>query len=125
MTTPERPGRVRITAPVTGRPRRTTVVAEIDEGTGVGDAYMRSLLRSQFRLALGMTVVLISTVGLLPYAFAHIAWLRHDRVIGIPLAWVILGAGCYPVLLLIAWRYIRSAERNERDFSDLVQRFDQ
>jgi hypothetical protein len=98
------------------------VVSEIDEGTGVGDAYMRSLLRSQFRLALGMTVLLMLTVGLLPYLFAHVASLRHGHVLGLPLPWVLLGGGCYPVLLLIAWRYIHVAERNERDFHDLVVR---
>lgn len=122
MTAPDRPTRVRVTAPVAGRPRRTTVVSEIDEGTGVGDAYMRSLLRSQFRLALGMTVLLMLTVGLLPFLFAHVAWLRHGHVAGLPLPWVLLGGGCYPVLLLIAWRYIHVAERNERDFQDLVGR---
>ena len=122
MTAPEKPARVRVTAPVVGRPRRTTVVSEIDAGTGVGDAYMRSLLRSQLRLALGMTAVLMLTVGLLPFLFAHVGWLRHGHVIGLPLPWVLLGGGCYPVLLLIGWRYVRVAERNERDFHDLVGR---
>lgn len=100
------------------------MVSEIDEGTGVGDAYMRSLLRSQFRLALGMTVLLMLTIGVLPFAFAHLAALRHGHLFGLPLPWVLLGGGCYPVLLLIGWRYVRVAERNERDFHDLVQRFE-
>ncbi len=114
--------RVRITAPTEGRRRRTTVVSEIDEGTGVGVAYMRSLVRSQLRLALGCSAVLVLTVGLLPVLFATIPWLRHTRVLGIPLPWLLLGVLTYPVLVAIALRYVRQAERNERDFHDLVGR---
>ena len=121
MTT-ERPARVRVTAPATGRPRRTTVLAEIDEGTGVGEAYMRSLLKSQLRLAVSMTALLTATIGALPLAFVASGWLRHGRLAGVPVAWLILGAGCYPVLLVIAWAYVRISERNERDFRDLVER---
>ena len=35
-------------------------------------------------------------------------------------AWVLLGAGCYPVIVGIAVVYVRRAERNERAFDDLV-----
>ncbi len=120
MSGPERPPRIRVTAPVAGRPRRTTVVSEIDEGTGVGEVYMHSLLRSQLRLALGLTAVLVLTVGLLPVLFVTVPWLRHGHLFGLPVAWLLLGVCCYPVLLAIAWRYVRGAERNERAFQDLV-----
>lgn len=105
--------RVRITAPVAGRSRRTTVVGEIDAQTEVGEVYMRSLMRSQLWLALRLTAVLVLTVGSLPLLF----WL-------VPLhgwtAWIVLGVGCYPVLLLLGWRYVRRAERNEAVFRELV-----
>lgn len=119
-TRAERPARVRVTAPVQGRRRRTTVTSEIDEGTGVGEVYMRSLVRSQLRLALSRAAVLMLTVGLLPLLFATVPWLRQARVYGVPLAWLLLGVGSYPVLLLIALAYVHRAERNERDFHDLV-----
>jgi hypothetical protein len=41
--------------------------------------------------------------------------LRNTTVV-----WIVLGFGCYPVLVLIAWWYVRRAERNERDFARLV-----
>ena len=112
--------RVRVTAPAAGRSRRTTVVSEIDAQTEVGAVYMRSLMRSQLRLALGVTTVLVATVGLLPLLFATIPWLRHAQLWGVPVAWIVLGAGCYPVLIALAVVYVRRAERNERDFHDLV-----
>ena len=120
MSSPERPARVRVTAPVAGRRRRATIASEIDEGTGLGEVYMRSLMRSQLRLALGQTAVLLLTVGLLPILFLLVPWLRHGRIDGVPVAWLLLGVCCYPVLLLIAIRYVHRAERNERDFNDLV-----
>lgn len=105
--------RVRITAPVAGRSRRTTVIGEIDAQTEVGEVYMRSLMRSQLWLALRLTAVLVLTVGLLPLLFTVLP--LHGWA-----AWIVLGAGCYPVLLLLAWRYVRRAERNEAAFRELV-----
>lgn len=112
--------RVRVTAPTAGRPRRTTVAREIDAQSAVGEVYMRSLVRSQLRLALGLFAVLVLTVGALPLLFVLVPWLQHGRVLGVPLAWVLLGAGCYPVIIGLAVVYVHRAERNERAFQDLV-----
>ncbi len=38
-----------------------------------------------------------------------------------PVAWLLLGVVVYPFLLLLGWRYVRSVERNEQDFADLVE----
>jgi len=114
------PPRVRVTAPAAGRPRRTTVSREIDAQSAVGEVYMRSLVRSQLRLALGMVLLLALTVGALPLLFVLVPWLQHGRLFGVPLAWLVLGAGCYPVILILGWVYVRRAERNERAFQDLV-----
>ncbi|WP_017933281.1 DUF4212 domain-containing protein [Nocardioides sp. Iso805N] len=112
--------RVRVTAPAAGRPRRTTVAREIDAQSPVGEVYMRSLVRSQLRLALGLLFVLVLTVGALPLLFVFVPWLQHGRVLGVPLAWLLLGGGCYPVIIALAVVYVRRAERNERAFQDLV-----
>ena len=114
------PARVRVTAPVVGRPRRTTVAREIDAQSMVGEVYMRSLVRSQLRLALGLVLVLVLTVGALPLLFLTVPWLQHGRVLGVPVAWLLLGVGCYPVIIALAVVYVRRAERNERAFQDLV-----
>jgi len=114
------PARVRVTAPATARSRRTTVVSEIDAQTEVGAVYMRSLMRSQLRLALGITTLLVLTIGLLPVLLATIPGLRRVEVWGVPVVWILLGAGCYPVLIALAVAYVRRAERNERNFHDLV-----
>ena len=117
-----RPARVRVTGP----PRRRASVVrpagtrEIDAGTEVGEVYMRSLLREQRRLAIRVLAVLATTVGGLPLLF--VAWpsLAAERLLGVPVAWVLLGVLVYPWLLFLGWRYLRHAEQNESDFEDLV-----
>lgn len=121
MTEPLEPPPVRVR--VTGPPRRRTPsgrASDIDAETRLGGVYMGSLLREQFRLALGILAVLALTLGLLPLAFHLVPALSDVRLLGVPLGWLLLGAGVYPVLVLLGWVYVRRAERNERDFAELV-----
>jgi hypothetical protein len=117
--------RVRVTSPRTTTGRRRTppsAAGEIDAQSQVGEVYLRSLLRAQLRLSLTVIGLLAVLVGGLPLAF----WLLPDwagaRVLGMPLAWGLLGFALYPVLVLLGWWYVRSSERVERDFTDVVER---
>ena len=112
--------RVRVTGP-TRRRTAATRTREIDAGTRVGAIYMRSLLREQLRLALRVIATLFATVGSLPLLFHLFPGLAGVHVLGLPLAWLLLGVLVYPLFLVLGWRYIRRAEDNERDFTDLVQ----
>lgn len=114
------PTRVRVTGPRTRRQRRTSVASEIDAQTEVGEIYMRSLMRTQLRLALGVLVMLGLTVGVWPLLFVLVPQLRRAHLAGIPLPWLLLGFAVYPVLLALAHYYVRHAGRNERSFRDLV-----
>jgi hypothetical protein len=114
------PERVRVTGP----PRRTTArprTREIDAQTGVGAVYLRSLLREQLRLALRILGVLALTVGSLPLVFHLAPGLAGVRLLGVTLPWLVLGALVYPLLLLLGWVFVRRAEANERDFTELVE----
>ena len=113
--------RVRVTGPRTGRSRRRSVAAEIDAQTELGEVYMRSLIRAQLRLALEVLGVLALTVGTWPLLFERVPWLRHTRLAGVPLPWLLLGLVVYPLLVLLAWTYTRRAERNEQSFDEMVR----
>ncbi|MFF4760911.1 hypothetical protein [Streptomyces sp. NPDC001292] len=95
-------------APVHYRPR-----TEIDEQTTLGHTYVRSLMRSQLRAGLTVFAVLVLLVGPLPLVFAAAPDARR-------LKWAVLGFGLYAPLVLLARWYVRRAERNERDFVQLV-----
>jgi nucleoside permease NupC len=112
---------------VAGPSRRRTPAArtsDIDAETRLGGMYMGSLLREQLRLALGILAVLLGTVGLLPLLFHLVPQLGTVRLVGLPLAWLLLGVLVYPFLFLLGWLYVRRAERNERDFADLMGEVD-
>jgi hypothetical protein len=120
-----RPVRVRVTSPHTerrgSRPRRT-VASEIDAQSELGELYLAALLRSQLRLAVGTIVTLALTIGSLPIVFWLVPELTVRHVLGMPVSWVVLAFACYPVLVALAWRYVRAAERNEREFTHAVER---
>ncbi|WP_299531902.1 hypothetical protein [uncultured Streptomyces sp.] len=104
---------------VTGVPRRVRPLpryrtqSEIDEQTPLGDVYVRSLMRSQLRAGITAFAVLALVAGTLPLVFAA---LRSAALV-----WAVLGFAAYPPLTLVAWWYVRRAERNERDFARLVE----
>ncbi|TDC03646.1 hypothetical protein E1267_25570 [Nonomuraea longispora] len=116
--------RVTVTSPRTTAARRPRYPAtrEIDEQTRLGEVYMRSLLRTQFRLALFVCTVLACVIGGLPLLFLLMPDLSEVHLLGVPLAWAVLAGLIYPAFVVGAWLYVRQAERNERHFSDLVER---
>lgn len=116
--------RVTVTSPRTAAAyrRRSPATREIDEQTRVGELYMRSLLRTQLRLALFCCALLACAVGGLPLLFLLLPGLGELRVCGVPLPWLLLAGLIYPALVGGAWLYVRQAERNERHFADLVER---
>jgi len=98
------------------------VTSEIDAQTRLGEIYMSSLLRAQLRLAGIVILAVLVLVGGLPLSYWLFPGLVDIRVLGMPLAWVLLGFAAYPLLLGLGWFYVRAAERNERDFADMVER---
>lgn len=120
---PRYTGRVRVTSPLASASRHVprSVRQEIDESTGVGEVYMRSLIRSQLRAALTVVTTLLLSIGMLPVVFLTVDASTSTRVLGVPLPWILLGVVVYPFLCGIGWLYVRQAERAEADFSELVE----
>ncbi|RBY93830.1 hypothetical protein DQ244_00095 [Blastococcus sp. TBT05-19] len=118
------PRRVRVTSPrtVATRAQRVPAAREIDAQTMLGEVYMSSLLRSQLRLAL----LALAAVGVLVGGIPLVFWLFPDltsvEVLAVPLPWLLLAFAVYPFLFGIGWLYVRAAERNERDFADVLER---
>ena len=121
MTRP--PERVRVTAPrAVRRPPGRPGVRALAEQDVVGDLLVRSLVRAQLGLALRVAAVFGVLLGGLPLLFALVPATRRVEVLGLPLPWLLLGVLTYPLLVAGGALYVRLAERNERDFVELVER---
>lgn len=112
--------RVRVTAPRTAvQPAKESREAALD--SEVGQLFVRSLIRSQLRLALVVAGGFLLILGAFPLLVAAAPGLAEMRFAGIPFSWLLLGAGIYPVTGLSAWLFIRSAARNEARYRDLAE----
>jgi hypothetical protein len=120
---PPPPRRVAVSGPRRDRDRGWSARAgaeDLHAQPQLGQVYVRSLVRDQLRLSLGVLAVLAVVLGGLPAAFALVPGLRTAEVLGVRLAWLLLGVVAYPVLVGAAWFHVRHAERVERDFTDLL-----
>lgn len=123
--TPPPPRRVAVTGPRTSAVRRQSSDLRrraLDDQDVVGQLLIRSLVRTQLLLAMRVGAALFGALGLLPLVFALVPSTRRVHVLGLPLPWLVLGILVYPSLVLVGRFYVRAAERNERDFVELVSR---
>jgi len=106
------------------RPRPTRpirpLVTEIAEQTEVGDVVLRSLLSAQLRLALLVLILFGSVLGGLPLLFVASPHLTHVKLFGVPVQWLVVGLGVFPLFWAIARLYVHFAERNEAEFVEIA-----
>jgi hypothetical protein len=69
-----------------------------------------------------MAALVAGSLGMLPLLFAVFPGVAAVRLLGIRLPWLLLGVAAYPLFVAVGWLYTRGAERNERDFAELVER---
>ncbi len=122
---PPVPKRVRVTSPrrqAAPRGPGRTPRAEIEEETGLGEVYVDSLVRAQLRLSLAVLGGLALVIGTLPALFIFVPMVHRLMVGPVPLPWFILLGLIYPFALFLGQTYVRSAERVERDFTELVRK---
>lgn len=115
------PRRVRVTSP-----RRTARVAasrsryrDLEEHTGVGEVYVESLIRAQRRLAAALLVTLTLVLAAVPAAAGLARWMGLDAVTTL-VGWAGLAVLVPPAAWILTHWYIRSAERLESEFADLM-----
>ncbi len=117
---------------MTGNPRRIRVqspgydaqepapASQPDDASNASDAYVRSLIRSQLRLAVvvgsGFLILLLGVPALVWLSPA----LAQLSILGVPLQWLLLGFLMYPIMITAAWLYTRSAQRNEERYRQLT-----
>ncbi|MET3367253.1 hypothetical protein [Arthrobacter sp. M2012083] len=119
--------RVRVTAPrqsataTPGASGKSPHPREFVEDSDAGRIFIRSLIRSQLRLALVVACGFLVILSVIAVFLVYGPGVAETRIVGIPLDWLVLGAGIYPVIGLSAWLYNRAAARNEARYQDLVE----
>jgi hypothetical protein len=109
---------------VTGPPRRRQAAyrpVDLESDSRLDGVYLDSLLAAQLRLAGRVLLLLALGVGSLPLVFFVAPGLAGIDLVGIPLPWLLMGVGVYPVLIGLGWRFVVRAERNERDLVELTR----
>ncbi|MFC6018997.1 hypothetical protein ACFP2T_22655 [Plantactinospora solaniradicis] len=121
---PETPNRTRVVLAevVRSGTRAERTRAELTQQTQVGDALVRGLVRAQLALALRLSLVVGIGLGGLPLLFAIAPEVGTAKLFGVNLPWLLLGVGAFPFLVGVGWAYVQLAERNEQDFTDVIQR---
>ncbi|MBC6449295.1 hypothetical protein [Actinokineospora xionganensis] len=120
----------------TPRPRRKRVVladsrapvtvlrtvTELEEQTSWAEEVVRGFIRTQFRTAVALALLVMLLFGSLPLLFFLIPTMSQVSVAGVALPWVLLGIAPFPLLFGIGYWYNVLAERHERDFVDMVEK---
>ncbi|WP_407562692.1 hypothetical protein [Streptomyces sp. 184] len=101
---------------------RALVADDLGRQTPLGDVYLRSLMRTQLRLAAFVVGALAVVLGALPVLLATVPSVRDSTFAGVPVPWLVIGVAVHPVILALAWVYQRQARKNEAEFADLVER---
>jgi uncharacterized membrane protein (DUF485 family) len=121
------PPRVRVTAPRPGSAaasdRLTTMTTgQTDAPTSdIAAVYVRSLIRSQLRVAVVFAIGFAAATTLFVLAIALAPELDTTFVLGVPLSWLLLGVGVYPLAITVGALYLRAATRNESRYRSLTQ----
>ena len=97
-------------------PGQTGARAELAEQTLLGEAHVSGLVRAH------LSLVVVIGLGGLPLLFAVAPTVGTVKLVGVNLPWLLLGVAAFPFLMAVGWAYVRLAERNEQDFTDLIRR---
>ena len=120
----ERPTRVTVTHPRTRaaeRPERSVLDAEAP-GSG-NELAVAAIARAQFVLAMRFFLTLVGVLLAVPLMVIKVRSVRSFTVAGVPMSWIVLGAGFFPLFILLGHRYVLAAERLEDRFVDVVERW--
>ncbi|MGH3917365.1 MAG: hypothetical protein ACRDTC_28725 [Pseudonocardiaceae bacterium] len=104
-----------------GNRRVVRTLAEVEELTGAGEALLNQLVRNQLVLALRLMMLTAVVLGAIPLVFWLVPLLGTVSILGLRLPWLLLGFAVYPFFLAVAWSYNRSADRNEQEFTEMVE----
>jgi len=95
--------------------------AELAEKTSWGATLIADQIRGLLVIGILFALAVLVLVVGLPLAMWLAPGFARLEVVGVPLAWLLLGVAPFPVLGGIGLLYIRVTERHERAFVDMIE----
>lgn len=112
---------VRSSTPPRWPARSVPAAADLYHPDDYGETLLRSLIRAQLGVTLGVLVPAAAVVATYPLLSVLLPGLNRVTVGPLPLSMIILGFGIYPPLVLLAFAYVRRARRMEERFVELLE----
>ena len=112
---------VRATPPAPHGTRSVPAADDLYSPDGYGEALLRSLMRAQMGVTLGVLLPAAAVVATYPLLSVLLPGLSRVTVLSVPLSVVVLGFGIYPPLVVLAFVYVRRARRVEERFIGLLR----
>lgn len=112
--------RVRVSAPRSDAASALPTVPLAAATSDLAGIYVRSLIRSQLRLALVFALGFVVATVLFVVALVVLP-LDTTLLAGVPMSWLLLGVGVYPLIFTVAWLFVRLANRNETRYRALAE----
>jgi uncharacterized membrane protein (DUF485 family) len=78
------------------------------------EEFLRMLMRRQFVLSTGIASVFIVIIAAVPLMNRFLPDLMDTRFMGFTVSWLFLGFGIFPILIGLAWLFVRRSN----DFED-------
>ncbi len=100
--------------------RSVPSAADLYVSGAYGETLLRSLMRAQLGVALGVLLPAAAVVVTFPILSVLLPGLVSISVFTIPLTVLVLGFGIYPPLVVLALVYVRRAARVEERFVALL-----
>ena len=81
---------------------------------------LQSLIAAQLRLSLLAGALVLGVVVGIPLLLLAVPSLQDVTVARVPIGWLALAVGVFPVVIATGWLYTRAAERYERRYRELL-----
>jgi hypothetical protein len=120
-----RSGRTVVTHPrtvATRVARGSLPLPDIESPSGLSELALHTLMRAQLRMGLRYLGVIVACLIIVPLVLANTSVLAEKSVFNVPLTWLVVGGGFFPLLLGIALSYTRSIARLEAAYLQVLKR---
>ncbi len=96
-------------------------ILEVAEQTTYGEVVLGDLIRRQLTLGLSVASAFLLLLFGLPIFNLLFPELAALPVFGLPLSWLLLAVLIYPLLWVLAYYYVTTAQKFEDEFTELVR----